>query len=120
LADVRRGLPRAIRVARRVEIEGLPRERLLDRRFEALWHPRGHLDDGAHRIAGVRGGEWPIHDIDPLNLRRRDQTPARRADAVVVRDQRGKQDAVGVYEAARAGTHAPGARGERGLRVAVV
>ena len=110
----------AVIAFRAVLVEGLQRLRLLERDFGPVRLPRGDAQDAADRIAGVGGGERSVQHVEMVDGLRRDHAPARRADAVVVGDQRGYRDVVDEHQRARAGIDAPGARGERRLRIAEV
>src|SRR6185312_9904277 len=103
-----------------IEIVVLQRLGLLYRPFERARLARRDLHHCTHRIARVRRRVGAIHDVDARYLLGRYESPSWPTDRVVVGDQCGKRNAIGIYETARAGTHSPDSRPDGRLRITVV
>ena len=71
-------------------------EVVLDGDFELLRHARRDLEDAADGVAGIVRREGAVEEVDALDLFGRDEAPTRRADRIVVADQRGEQEVVGI------------------------
>jgi hypothetical protein len=118
VAGRRRDLVSGIDPVGAVLVEALDARRCLGRGLEPVRLPGRDVDDGADRIARISGGEGAVEDVDPLDLLRRHHEPARAGAIVVVADEGGEEDSVGVDQAPSAGADAGGAGGERRLGVA--
>ena len=98
VADGDRRLFAQQRLARAPEREVLNRQSLSGRNLQLFGHARRDLQNAAKRIARILSGERTVQKIDALDFLRRDQAPPRRADGVVIADQRGQQKVVGINE----------------------
>ena len=120
VADEGAGIVGAKRLVCAELLEGLEGLRLLDVGLERVRHAGGDLHYAAYGISGIKRGERAIEHIDARDLLGCDQPPARRADRVVVGDQRGEQEIIRIDETACACIYPRGAGRERCLRVAIV
>ena len=103
---------------RRILVELLDVGARSDRALQPIGQPCRDVDDRADRIARIGRRERPVEHVDPRDLLRADQAPARAGDRVVVADQRRQQRAIRIDQAARARSETRGTRRERCLGIA--